>query len=115
MEEQTQITEQPTNQKFDWKVFLSPKWVVRNIPFFLFLGLLAVAYIYNGHYADKLARKISTTEKHISELEYEYKTIKSEMMFRSRESELVKAAEPLGLKLDSVPPVRIKAVASSSN
>ena len=105
MEEQTQIAEQPTNQKFDWKVFLSPKWVVRNIPFFLFLGLLAVAYIYNGHYADKLARKISATEKHISELEYEYKTIKSEVIFRSKASELIKAVEPLGLKELTAPPI----------
>jgi len=34
----------------------------------------------------------------IKELEYEYKTIKSEVIFRSKASELVKAVEPLGLK-----------------
>ncbi|MGG9970357.1 FtsL-like putative cell division protein [Ferruginibacter sp. SUN002] len=105
MEEQEQIQEQPTNQKFDWKAILSPKWVVRNIPFFLFLGVLAVLYIYNGHYADKLSRKISATEKHISELEHEYKTIKSEVIFRSKASELAKAVEPLGLKELTAPPI----------
>ncbi len=72
--------------------------VVKNIPFFLFLSGLAVLYIYNGHYADKLIRKISTSEKNIKELEYEYKTIKSEVIFRSKASELVKAVEPLGLR-----------------
>ena len=44
----------------------------------------------------------------LKDLQYEYKTIKSEMMFRSRESELVKAAEPIGLQSDSIPPMRIK-------
>ena len=97
--------EQQPVQKMDWKKYLSHKWVVKNIPFFLFLAMLAVLYIYNGHYADKLLRRISTTEKHIKELEYEYKTVKSEVIFRSKASELVKAVEPLGLKELTAPPV----------
>lgn len=92
-------------QKLDLKRFFSYAWVVRNIPYFLFLALLAVLYIYNGHYADKLARKISATEKHIKELEYEYKTIKSDVIFRSKASELMRAVEPLGLKELTVAPV----------
>ena len=106
MSEDKKITEQePTPQKSDWKKNFSHKWVVKNIPFFLFLTLLAVIYIYNGHYTDKLALKINTTEKHIKELEYEYKTIKSEVIFRSKASELIKAVEPLGLKELTKPPV----------
>ena len=97
--------EQQPEQKFDWKKFISQKWVVRNIPFFLFLAMLAVVYIYNGHYADKLVRRISGTEKHIKELEYEYKTIKSEVIFRSKAGELIKAVAPLGLKEVTTPPV----------
>lgn len=107
MSEETKISEQAVGQKFDWRMLLNPKWVVRNIPFFLFLAVLAVLYIYNGHYADKLARKISTTEKHINELEFEYKTIKSEVIFRSKASELAKAVEPLGLKELTTPPVML--------
>jgi len=99
--------EQPLTSKIDWKKWLSHKWVVQNIPFFLFLAVLAVLYIYNGHHADKLTRKISATEKHIKELEYEYKTIKSEVIFRSKASELVKAVEPLGLKELTTPPVML--------
>lgn len=101
--------EQPaTGQKFDWKRLMNHKWVARNIPFFLFLSFLAVLYIYNGHYADKLMRRISATEKHIKELEYEYKTIKSEVIFRSKASELVKAVEPLGLRELTAPPVMLE-------
>lgn len=98
MQEETNIAEKAASQKLDWKSFISYKWVVQNIPFFLFLAALAVLYIYNGHYADKLTRKIGVTEKHIKELEYQYKTVKSEVIFRSKASELVKAVEPMGLK-----------------
>jgi archaellum component FlaC len=66
-------------------------------------------YIYNGHYADKIIRKINVTEKRIKELEYEYKTVKSEVIFRSKSSELVKAVEPLGLKELVEPPVLLTA------
>ena len=65
---------------------------------FLFLSLLAVLYIYNGHLADKITRKISVTEKRIKELEYEYKTAKSEVIFRSKASELDQSGGTLGLK-----------------
>jgi len=94
---------------------LSYGWILKNMGFFLFLSVLAVFYIANGHMADNRIRRINETARQLKDLQYEYKTIKSEMMFRSRESELVKAAEPLGLTLDSVPPARIKAVRPSTN
>lgn len=81
-----------------WKRWLTYQSLVRQVPFFLFLAALAVIYIYNGHYADKTIRNINRTAKEVKELQWEYKTIKSEVMFRSKQSELVKAVEPLGLK-----------------
>lgn len=96
------------NIKGDWKRLFNYRFIVRNIPFFLFLSVLAVLYIYNGHYADKLARKIATSEKNIKELQYEYKTVQSELIFRSKASELVKAVEPLGLKELKTAPVSIE-------
>jgi hypothetical protein len=108
-EKKIETEQQPATQKFEWKRMLNYKWIEKNIPFFLFLAVLAVLYIYNGHYADKMVRKISTTEKHIKELEYEYKTIKSDVIFRSKASELAKAVEPLGLKELITPPVLIGA------
>jgi cell division protein FtsL len=101
----TSASQKVETTTFSWKRLLNYKWIEKNIPFFLFLSLLAVLYIYNGHYNDKMNRKISTTEKKIKELEYEYKTIKSEVIFRSKASELVKAVEPLGLKELLTPPV----------
>lgn len=106
MTDDKEIKEHPAaSQKMDWKKVISHKWVVRNIPFFLFLTVLAVLYIYNGHYTDKLILKINTTEKQIKELEYQYKTIKSDVIFRSKASELIEAVKPLGLKELTKPPV----------
>jgi hypothetical protein len=80
------------------------RWVVRNVSFLLFLASLAVIYIYNGHYADKISRDLNRTNKELKELQYEYKTLKSEVMFRSKESELARAVEPFGLKELTSPP-----------
>lgn len=95
------------NPKKDWKKWLYYRWIVKNIPFFLFSALLTVLYIANGHYADKNIRKINATAKHLKEMEYEFKTVKRDVIFRSKESELVKAVEPLGLKELNAPPMKI--------
>jgi hypothetical protein len=91
-----------------WKRLLNYQSIVKQIPFFLFLTGLAVLYIYNGHYADKTIRNINKTSKEVKELQYEYKTVRSEVMFRSQQSELVKAVEPLGLKEILTTPVMLK-------
>jgi hypothetical protein len=84
------------------------RWIVKNSSFFLFLAALAVVYIANGHMSDNRIRKINDTGRQLKDLQYEYKTLKSEMMFKSRESEMVKAAQPLGLRMDSIAPYKIK-------
>ena len=94
--------------KTDWKKLLNYRWVTRNLPFFLFLSALAVLYIYNGHYADKTARNINKVSTELKELQYEYKTLKGEMMFRSKQSELSKAVAPLGLKEAMAAPYVLK-------
>jgi predicted membrane protein len=106
MAEQQSIKER--DSKLDWKRLLNYQSIVRQVPFFLFLTLLAVLYIYNGHYADKTIRNINNTGKEVKELQYEYKTVKSEVMFRSKQSELSKAVEPLGLKELVTSPVVLK-------
>ncbi|MGZ5253145.1 MAG: FtsL-like putative cell division protein [Flavitalea sp.] len=103
MEEQ-EIKEQK-EMKFTLRKFLSYRWILRNFPFFLFLSAFGVIYIYNGHYADKTMREINKVSKELKELQYEYKTLKSDVMFRSKQSELAKAVEPFGLKELTTPPM----------
>jgi hypothetical protein len=91
-----------------WKRLLNYQSIVKQVPFFLFLTLLAVLYIYNGHYADKTIMNIKQNAKEVKELQYEFKDVKSEVMFRSKQSELIKAVEPLGLKELTKAPVVLK-------
>jgi len=86
---------------------LNYQWIVKNIPFFLFLCGLAVVYIYNGHYAEKTIKDINKNARELKELQYEYKTVKSELMFMSKQSEVAKAVAPLGLKELTHPPYRL--------
>lgn len=86
------------SKKTGWKRWLNYQSVVKQVPFFLFLALLAVIYIYNGHYADKTIRNINRTSKEVKELQYEYIDVKSKVMGQSKQSDLLKAVEPLGLR-----------------
>lgn len=87
--------------------FFNYKWVVRNIPFFLFCAFLCVLYIANGHYGEKMIRRINDLGKQNKELTYEYKTLNGNLMFKSKQSELVKAVAPLGLVLPKEMPIVI--------
>ena len=89
------------------KVFFNYQWIVKNIPFFLFLSVLTIIYIANGHKADKTIRKINATTRELKDLQYEYKTLKSEVMFKSEEIQIVKATEPLGLIISKEMPQRL--------
>ncbi|HSK13305.1 MAG TPA: FtsL-like putative cell division protein [Phnomibacter sp.] len=87
---------------------LQSKWLVHYVPFALFLGLLAVVYIANGHYADDTIRRTAKARSELKQLQYEYKVLRSELMYRSKESELVRAVAPLGLKRLTEPPIKIE-------
>jgi hypothetical protein len=89
------------------KKWVNYQWMIRNIYFFLFLAILAVVYIYNGHYAENTIKDINRSARELKELQYEYKTVKGELMMRGKQSELAKAVEPLGLKGLKEPPVKI--------
>lgn len=110
MAEEQQINQESNKKsarKKSRRNLLYNRWIVKSIPFYLFVAVLAIIYIANGHYADKTIRKINSTAKHLKEMEYEFKTVKRDVIFRSKESELAKAVEPLGLKELVVPPVRL--------
>jgi hypothetical protein len=99
-----------TTNKNPLKGFFNYQWIVKNIPFFLFLSVLAVLYIANGHQSDKTIRRINSTSGELKELQYEYKTLKSEVMYRSQEAQIVKASEPLGLKVSKEMPERLNRI-----
>jgi Bacteriodetes cell division protein (FtsL-like) len=91
-----------------FKGLFNYEWIVKNISFFLFLSVLTVLYIANGHTADKTIRSINTINYELKELQYVYKTLKSEVMYKTEEVQIVKATEQMGLKVSKDMPIRIK-------
>jgi hypothetical protein len=108
-----QTTDKPSKNPL--KGLFNYQWIVKNIPFFLFLSVLTVLYIANGHRADRTIRKINSTTNDLKELQFEYKTLKSEVMFKSEEMQIVKATEPLGLKVSKEMPQRLQAEKKVNN
>lgn len=102
----TDMPPEPDTRK-EWRLRINYKLITQNMPFLLFLSALALVYIANSHLAEKKIRRINKLGKEIKELKWEYLNLKSELMFRSKMSEVSKAVEPLGLKELSTPPQRI--------
>jgi cell division protein FtsL len=92
-------------QKEVSRLMISQAWLVKNVPFFLFLSSLAVLYIYNGHHAEKYVKDINRTSRELKELQYEFKMVRSEWMFMTKQSEVVEAVKGQGLKEITEPPV----------
>lgn len=81
--------------------------VVRLMPFIVFWVFLAIIYIANSYYAEKTIRELDAMNKELKELRSEYISTKSELMFRSKQSEVAKDVEILGVKEAITPPRKI--------
>lgn len=95
------------NPKSAIKSMLNYEWIVLNISFFLFLAVLAILYIANGHLTDKTIRKINSTKKEIKQLQFEYKTLKADLMLKSESINIEKAMAPYGLQVSKEMSIRI--------
>jgi len=87
--------------------FLSKESVVKNLPFLVFLAFIAIVYIANTYYAEKTFKEIEATRLELKELRYRYITSKSNLMFLSKQTEVSKRVQLLGLKETTVPPYKI--------
>lgn len=94
--------------------FLSRESVLHNLPFIFFLTLIALCYIANGYYAEEQIRNLNTMSNKLKELRSEYIVSKSDLMFISKQSEVVRRAAPLGIKESLEPPKEILVKKNSS-
>jgi hypothetical protein len=80
-------------------------FIVRQLPYIVFLVILAFVYIANRYHAEKVVRANIELSKEISDLRAEAITTSSELMFISKQSEVAKRVKTKGLGLeDSVEP-----------
>ncbi|MFY7878550.1 MAG: FtsL-like putative cell division protein [Lacibacter sp.] len=101
--------------KFEFRKWFNYQWIVKNVPFFLFLALLAVLYIANGHYADNTIRNINKTTKLLKEQQYEFKTLNGKLMFQNRLTEVSRVVESIGLRENIQQPILLTDSAIATN
>ncbi|SEB16180.1 FtsL-like putative cell division protein [Pedobacter hartonius] len=77
------------------------------MPFLVFLSLLTMLYIANSHMAVKNIRDIDKLNKEVKELSWEYKSLKADLMFKSKLTEVAKKVDTLGIKELTEPPKKI--------
>ncbi len=87
--------------------FLTRREMLQQLPFVFFLSLLAIGYIANGYYAEEKIRQLNRVTSELKELHSEYIITTSDLMFISKQSEVAKAAEKLGIRESVVPPKKI--------
>lgn len=73
----------------------------------LFAMLLGLLYISNTHYAEKTVRKINASQAEVEDLRADYTTLKADLMFASKQSEVARKVKTLGLKESLRPPYKI--------
>ena len=81
---------------------------VKYLPKILFVMALGLLYISNTHYSEKTVRKISTVQAEVEDLRADYTTLKSDLMFASKQSEVARKVKPMGLKESLKPPYKVE-------
>ena len=77
------------------------------LPFLIFLCVIGMVYIANSHMAIKNIRNIDKLNKEVKELSWEYKSLKADLMFKSKLTEVAKKVDTLGIKELIEPPKKI--------
>ncbi len=87
--------------------FMTKENVIDLLPFLLFISGIGIMYIGNRYYSEKNVFKMNAISNELKELRSEYITTKSDLMFKSKQSEVAKAIAETGLKESVVPPKKI--------
>jgi len=87
--------------------FLTSEAITRNLSFIFLLIFLAGAYIANNYSIQSKVRKIETITKELKDLRDEHISIKSDLMFRTKKSEVANQLKDKGIKEATKPPYKI--------
>ena len=87
--------------------FLTRENFLRQLPFIFFIAFVAMCYIASTYYAEKMVREIDETKSNLKELRSEYISLKSELMEKSKQSEIARRAADLMIRESTAPPEKI--------
>lgn len=89
---------------------LTRQVMTNQLPFIIFISMLAGIYIGNRYHAEKVIRDMAKLQTEVKDLRAQAITTASELMFISKQSEVVKMVKEnqLGLEEALEPPYKIK-------
>ncbi|MFH0895138.1 MAG: FtsL-like putative cell division protein [Bacteroidota bacterium] len=87
--------------------FLTRDNFLRQLPFIFFIAFIALCYIGSTYYAEKMVREIDETKGNLKELRSEHISLKSELMEKSKQSEIARRVADLMIKESTTPPDKI--------
>lgn len=81
---------------------------VKYLPKILFVMILGLIYISNTHYGEKTVRRINNLQAEVEDLRADYTTLKADLMFASKQSEVARKVRDLNLKESLKPPFKVE-------
>lgn len=81
---------------------------VNYLPRILFVAFLLIIYIWNGHQAERMVRKIDQMEGEVEDLRADFTTLKADYMYARLQSEVAKRVAKMGLVESENPPYKIE-------
>jgi hypothetical protein len=81
---------------------------VQYLPKILFVLFLGLIYIGNTHYAEKTTRAINAAQSEVEDLRADFTTLKSDLMFAGKQSEVARRVKGFGLKESLHPPFKVE-------
>src|SRR5689334_17569847 len=83
---------------------------VQYLPKILFVLVLGLIYISNTHYAEKTTRAINAAQNEVEDLRADFTTLKSDLVFAGKQSEVARRVKSFGLKESLKPPFKVEVV-----
>jgi hypothetical protein len=80
---------------------------VQYLPKILFVIALGLVYIGNTHYSEKTVRQINNIQAEVEDLRADYTTLKADLMFASKQSEVANKIKIYGLRESLIPPTKV--------
>ena len=94
-------------KKLKLETYFEEGFPVQYLPKILFVMVLGLIYIGITHYAEKTVRKINNIQAEVEDLRADYTTLKADLMFSSKQSEVAKKVKAYGLKESLTPPYKV--------
>ena len=94
-------------RKLKLESYFEEGFPVHYLPKIFFVLVLGLIYIGNTHYAEQTVRKINVTQVEVEDLRADYTTLKADLMFSSKQSEVARKVKAFGLKERLIPPYKV--------